>query len=168
MKSLAIFLSVLIYSQLALADKITLKFTPQKEIFQTRDLVIEQIQAKMRCHFTKNGRHLYARRYPRTIIKKLNNDQYEIKIVKSKLKERPYKAALHSCAYVLIVLGDDLNGRSLVGDIVLMGQMNGQMTAEEFEEMSNSETASLYLGEMLRELKLTVGQTSRGRRIVRE
>lgn len=164
MKSILLVLGILFTSPL-FAENVKLKFSAIDSELKSEGLKIEQIQAKLRCHFvrTRDGGNFVSRRYPFT--------QYmdgQIKVKKSSLTEWLPGMELRSCAYVLIVTGKDDEGKPMLGDIILMGKMRGDMSDDELRWMQDREEADVYLKKRLEDIILVKGKDQRGRRRIIE
>lgn len=134
----------------------------------TVGLEVTEIQPKLKCHFQRRSRgsDMLRRRYPNGQIERVATDNYMLNIKSSSLTEWLPGFDTLSCAYVLIVLGRDEQNRSVLGDIVLLGQTWGQMPDSELEFMKDSEEAHRYLQKRLSPLRLKIGNEDGRRRIV--
>ena len=164
MKFILVTLTLLLSTTL-MAENVKLRFSAIDNELKSEGLNIEQVQAKLRCHFvrTRDGGNFVSRRYPFT--------QYfdgQIKVKKSSLSEWLPGLELRSCAYILIVTGKDDEGRPMLGDIILMGKMRGDMSDDELRWMQNRSEADVYLNKRLEDMTLVKGKDERGRRRIIE
>lgn len=145
----------------AQAENVKLRYSEINSELKSDGLEIEQVQAKLRCHFVrkKDGGNLIRRRY---VFSKYDAGKLWIK--KASLTEWLPGFDLRSCAYILIVLGKDEQGKSMMGDIVLMGQVRGDMSADDLRWMQDRTEADVYLNKRLEDITLVSGKDTRGRR----
>jgi hypothetical protein len=161
-------LSLILLSSTLLADNIRLKYQPINSNISAEGVVLEQIQAKLRCHFIrkKDDGNLIRRRNIFTKVDAITDDTYSLAIKKGSLTEWLPGFETHNCAYVLIILGKDTNGRAMLGDIVIMGQVTGSMSDQELSWMQNKTEADQYLKKRFSELRLITGHINGKYRIV--
>lgn len=170
MKNLAIVLT-LIFAQSVFADSMRIQTPAYQKTIHTNGVTITDLQPKLRCHFvhSKRGVNKFARRYIFAHTKAIDSDDSEIQRYKVVSKRGKLWTALpgfevQSCAYVLIVMGRDKHtNRSLIGDIVLIGQMQGKMTTEELNMFKDKQYIANYLNKRLDDMVLVPGKDSRGR-----
>lgn len=167
MKFFTLFIALLFITS-AQAENVKLRFSAIDATIDLQDIAVTQVQTKLRCVFydSKRGGFIVSRRYPFTQV--IPGDQsVQIKIKKSSLTEWLTKRfKLESCAFVLITMGTDHEGKSRMGDIVLMGQLKGQMSERDLEWMQNKEDADIYLNKRLETMTLGMGQVRGKNRIV--
>ena len=152
---LFVLFSLLMFSQNIFAENVKLKYKAKSGTIETHGLTVDQVQAKLQCIFThkKNGGYLIRRRYAFTQIN-ASQDQFDIKIKKSSLTEWLPGFKLESCAFILVTLGKDSNGKSRLGDVVLLGKLNESMSSSELQFMQDRIEADNYLNKRIQSLKL--------------
>ncbi|MBC7539677.1 MAG: hypothetical protein H7281_12715 [Bacteriovorax sp.] len=115
-------------------------------------------QTIMSCHFNFKGSRKESVRYPQTIIKSLGNNEYSLFIKKGSLSETLPGWKLLTCAYKLLLIGknSDLNGRSVFGEIYLLGQEHGEMSTDELKDMQNKNYVAKILTDKTQDLKIAI------------
>ena len=129
----------LLVSTSSMAENVKMKFTQKSFNFIEEDgLKIEQIQAKLRCHFVHmtRGNNQISGRYPFTRISYSENNQI-LNIKKSSLTEFMPNFDLINCSYLLVVLGRNNAGKLIGGDIALLGSLKSQMSSQELKFIQN-------------------------------
>ena len=153
--SILVIASLLFMSQNSFAENVKLRYKEKMGTVETHGITVDQVQAKLRCVFfhKKKGGFLIRRRYAFTQIQS-QQDFFDIKIKKSSLTEWLPGFKVESCAFVLVTLGKDLDGRTRMGDVVLLGQLNGTMSQADLAFMQNKDEVDAYLSKRLQNLKL--------------
>ncbi len=150
---------LLLVSNGAFADIVSVK-TPELngKITASPNLVLTDWQTIMSCHFDYKGTRKQSVRYLQTILKKTDIGEYSMNIKKGSLSEALPKWRLLTCAYKLLFIGKnmDLNGRSIMGEIFLLGQEHGEMSPDELEHMQNKNFVAKYLADKVEDIKLTI------------
>lgn len=144
---------------MAFADIISVKAPPLKgKILVTSNLVLTDWQTIMSCHFDYKGSRKESVRYLQTIMKKTDINEYSIDIKKGSLSEALPNWRLLTCAYKLLFIGKnmDLNGRSILGEIYLLGQEYGEMSKDELSQMQNKNFLAKYLTDKIEEVNLEI------------
>ena len=115
-------------------------------------------QTIMSCHFDYKGSRKESVRYPQTIIKGLGNNDYSLFIKKGSLSETLPGWRLLTCAYKILLIGknSDLNNRSVFGEIFLMGQEQGEMSADELRDIQNKNFVAKILTDKTQDLKIAI------------
>jgi hypothetical protein len=164
---LVIIISCLVIPQV-FAENVKMKFFAVDTTIPTEQVIITQAQAKLRCVFTKSNQSggLVRRRYPLTRIQ-VSSDSFKLNIKKSSLTEWLPGFNLKSCAYVLITIGQDSLGKTVMGDIVLLGKLYGVMSQDELDFIQNRSDANIFLQKRLQYLRLGI-RVVRGKRIIIE
>lgn len=171
MKNLIIF-TCLIFSTSLMAERMKFQTPAYQKIIHTSDVTITDLQPKLRCHFKnpKTGVNKFSRKYIYAQVQSMDPDSSELQRYKVVSKRGNFFDMLpgfevQSCAYVLVVIGKDKRtGQSIMGDIVLMGQMNGKMTREELNMLKDRSYVANHLNKRLEEMVLAPGKDRRGRR----
>lgn len=164
----------LLFSLPTFASGLTIKTPAFNDTFLVSDLNLEQIQPKLRCHLynEKTGVNKIFRKYIHSSLKKTMTSQgaTEYKIISKRGSLWNYLPGfeIQSCAYVLIVMGKQTyTGKSLMGDIVLMGQLKGRMSDEELSLLNDKKYVAMHLKKRIQDMHLMIGQDQRGiKRIV--
>ena len=152
------FLLVLVTGQ-ASAAVVTVKSPELKgKVSVSSNLVLTDWQTIMSCHFDYKGSRKESVRYLQTILKNTDINEYSLFIKKGSLSEALPKWRLLTCAYKLLVIGKnmDQNGRSMMGEIYLLGQEHGEMTVDELQHMQNKNFVAKFLADKVEDLKLAI------------
>ena len=152
------FLLVLVTGQ-ASAAVVTVKSPELKgKVSVSSNLVLTDWQTIMSCHFDYKGSRKESVRYLQTILKNTDINEYSLFIKKGSLSEALPKWRLLTCAYKLLFIGKnmDQNGRSMMGEIYLLGQEHGEMTVDELQHMQNKNFVAKFLADKVEDLKLAI------------
>lgn len=119
MRVLVLGLSLWISNSFAANVKIHL--APVDEVLAVSDVILTQVQAKVQCLFEAANDEVKIReRYVLTRLDRISQGQYRIRTGKANLNAWLPEYDLRQCRYQLIVLGEDLDGNALIGDIALL------------------------------------------------
>lgn len=119
MRVLVLGLSLWISNSFAANVKIHL--APLDEVLAVSDVILTQVQAKVQCLFEAANDEVKIReRYVLTRLDRISQGQYRIRTGKANLNAWLPEYDLRQCRYQLIVLGEDLDGNALIGDIALL------------------------------------------------
>lgn len=168
LSSFVLFLG-LVLSTSANADNVRLKFNKLSGQAKASNLILTNVQTKLQCHFIRrrDGGHLIRTRLPLTRLELVQGEgeklQYKIHVKKGSLTEFLPGFDIHSCAVALIILGKDVNGKNMLGDVVLVGNLQGETDPVILDLMQDREQATEFLTKRLNELELIPGQNSRGK-----
>lgn len=158
-KIIAFSFLLLLVSQQAFADLVSVK-TPELngKITVASNLVLTDWQTIMSCHFDYKGSRKESVRYLQTILKNTDINEYSMNIKKGSLSEALPNWRLLTCAYKLLFIGKnmDLNGRSIMGEIYLLGQEHGEMSKDELTHMQNKNFVAKYLADRIEDMKLEI------------
>ena len=165
--TLALFLSSQVF-----ADSINFQTPAYQKTIHVNGITISEVQPKLTCHFKnkKTGVDKISRKYIYAQLKSLDSDNVEIqryKLISKRgiLLERIPRFDIQSCAYVLIIIGKEkINGKSIMGDIVLIGQLRGRMGQEEINLFQDKSYVAKHLKKRLADMVLVAGKDHRGRR----
>ncbi|MBC7714956.1 MAG: hypothetical protein H7177_16540 [Rhizobacter sp.] len=143
----------------AFADNVFIK-TPELNGKLTAPAVLNLTdwQTIMSCHFDYKGSRKESVRYPQTIVKSLGNNEYSLFIKKGSLSETLPGWRLLTCAYKILLIGknSELNNRSVFGEIFLMGQEHGEMSADELKDIQNKNFVAKILSDKTQDLKIAI------------
>ena len=149
----------LMISNTAFADNVFVK-TPELKgkISVPSNLLLTDWQTIMSCHFDYKGSRKESIRYPQTILKNIGNNEYSLFVKKGSLSEMLPKWRLLTCAYKLLLIGknSDQNNRSIMGEIYLLGQEHGEMSADELKDMQNKLYVAKILADKTEDLQLAI------------
>lgn len=150
---------LLLITSTAFAEIVSVK-TPELngKVSVSSNLILTDWQTIMSCHFDYKGSRKESVRYLQTILKNTDVNEFSINIKKGSLSEALPKWRLLTCAYKLLFIGKnmDLNGRSVMGEIYLLGQEHGEMSIDELKHMQNKNFVAKYLADKVEDLKLTI------------
>ena len=152
-------LLLLLICNSAYADIISFK-TPELngKLTTTSNLILTDWQTIMSCHFDYKGSRKESVRYLQTILQKTDLNEYSISIKKGSLSEALPNWRLLTCAYKLLFLGKniDQNSRAIMGEIYLLGQEHGEMSADDLKQMLNKNFVAKYLADQIEDIKLII------------
>lgn len=152
-------LFLLLICNSAFADIVSVK-SPELsgKVTVTSNLVLTEWQTIMSCHFDYKGSRKESVRYLQTNLKNTEINEYSMTIKKGSLSEALPNWRLLTCAYKILFLGKnmDLSGRAIMGEIFLLGQENGEMSADELKHMQNKNFVAKYLADKVEDMKLTI------------
>lgn len=161
MNKISLFFALLIIfsSQAVLADNVRFRAPAINGKLRTNNIELTDWQTVMSCHFNYQGARKESIRYPQTVVKKIDNGYYSIKIKAGSLSEILPHHDLLTCAYKLILIGKNTGSHLLsFGDIYLMGKETGVMSESELQAMQDFGYVTKFLNERTKELMLTNGK----------
>lgn len=144
MRVLVLGLSLWISNSFAANVKIHL--APVDEVLAVSDVILTQVQAKVQCLFEAANDEVKIReRYVLTRLDRISQGQYRIRTGKANLNAWLPEYDLRQCRYQLIVLGEDLDGNALIGDIALL---DSGLTRSSSIEIIQTRLRRLLLGKV--------------------
>ncbi len=158
MKNVIFTLFVVMLSHSLWADIIKFQTPKLNGKLISENIELTDWQAVLNCRFLLNGKNQESSKYPYTLLKKIDDNQYEISIKAANLIEVLPNLEIQNCHLKLILIGKLYSTRqTLFGEIILFGQDQGKMSEKDLEILNNKNLLAKILQEKIKEIKISTG-----------
>lgn len=158
MKNLILSFIIMLISQSLSADLIKFQTPKLSGKLVSDNIELTDWQAVLNCHFQLGGKNQESSKYPLTILKKTDDNQYDLSIKASNLIEVLPNLDIQNCHMKLILIGKLASTRqTLFGEIILFGQDQGKMSEKDLDIINNKNQLAKILQEKTKEIKITTG-----------
>ena len=133
------FFLCLFFINRAWADNVRIKSPAILGEIITDGVKIMHSQATLACQFEPRGNAGFKNRirYAHTYHAPIAENRYSIRIKKFSLTEFLPTFELLNCSYRLILIAEDHNQKTMLGEFIFLGKNKGKMSAEEIKEMGH-------------------------------
>lgn len=145
-------------SQVLWADIIKFQTPKLSGKLVSENIELTDWQAVLNCRFQLNGKNQESSKYPLTVLKKIDDNQYELSVKAANLIEVLPNLEIQNCHYKLILIGKLYSTRqTLFGEIILFGQDQGKMSDKDLDILNNKNQLAKILQDKAKEIKISAG-----------